>query len=272
MSPSSTAWARRSASDRGRLGLEGEVGKDVAHQGLVHQPRAEGGAVPRVVQGAHEGLTHGGGRAEDAVEPGGGDHVDDGAHAAALVADPHTPRAVELDLGGRVGAVAELVLEALQRKGIAGAVVEDARDEEAGGAGVGLGEDEEGVAHRGGAEPLVPGQPVGVPAAERAALRAHRASGVGSHVGAALLLGHAHAGDGAALVGDGTQAEVVLAGGELGDPARRELGVGAERGHGGIRHRHRAQVPGLDLGPHDEPSRAAHVGAGAAAARSTGWR
>ena len=59
-----------------------------------------------------------------------GHHVDDGANAAALVADADAP--VELDLGGGVGAVAELVLEPLQRKGIAGVVVEHTGDQEAG--------------------------------------------------------------------------------------------------------------------------------------------
>ena len=64
---------------------------------------------------------------------------------------------------------------------------------------VGLGEDEEGVAHRRRAEPLVAGR-------SRTRRRARRRSAasrdgrVGAHVGAALLLGHRHPAERAALV------------------------------------------------------------------------
>jgi hypothetical protein len=67
-----------------------------------------------------------------------GDHLDDRAHAAAGLADELAVGLVELDLARRVGAVAELVLQALQAERVAGAVVEDARDEEARDALVGL--------------------------------------------------------------------------------------------------------------------------------------
>ena len=48
-----------------------------------------------------------------AVEPRVAHHLDDGRHAAPLFADELGPGAVELDLARRVGAIAELVLQAL---------------------------------------------------------------------------------------------------------------------------------------------------------------
>ncbi len=54
--------------------------------------------------------------------------------------------------------VAELVLQALDVEGVAAAVGQDARHQEAGQALVGLGEHEEEVGHRRRAEPLVAGQ------------------------------------------------------------------------------------------------------------------
>ena len=49
--------------DGGRLGLDGEVGDDVAHQRLVDQVGAEGLAVLGVVDGPGQALTHAGGAA-----------------------------------------------------------------------------------------------------------------------------------------------------------------------------------------------------------------
>ena len=101
---------------------------------------------------------HPGGRAERAVEPGVVDHLDDRRHAAALLADQPRPGAAELDLAGGVRAVAELVLEPLDVDPVALAVGGEARHQEAGEPALGLGEDEEGVAHRRRAEPLVAGE------------------------------------------------------------------------------------------------------------------
>ena len=141
---------------------------------------------------------HPGRAAEHAVEPGVVDHLDDRPHAGALLADQPGRGGVELDLAGGVGAVAELVLEPLQAEAVAVAVRGPAREEEAGEAAVGLGEDEEGVAHRRRHEPLVAGQLVlgaGAAAVDRAG-----DGGVGADVGAALLLGHPHPGQGARLL------------------------------------------------------------------------
>ena len=101
--------------DDGRgLGLHGQVGQHVTHQRLVDQVGAERLSVLGVVDGAGQAGAHAGGAAQRAVQPGEVDHLDDGRDAAALLA--HQPRdgAVVFDLAGRVGVVAELVLEPLQ--------------------------------------------------------------------------------------------------------------------------------------------------------------
>ena len=116
----------------GGLGLDREVGDDVLHERLVDEPPAEGRAVGDVPRRLGERRAHQRRGAEDAVEPGRGDHLDDRAHAAALVAEPLGQGAVELELRGGVGAVAELVLEPHDVDPVAGAVVEDPRHHEAG--------------------------------------------------------------------------------------------------------------------------------------------
>ena len=184
--------------DRRRLRLDRQVGEHVLHQRLVDQDGAEDGAVRGVVDRLGDAGAHADGRAEHAVEPGVVDHLDDRRHPRALLADQPGRGGVELDLAGGVRAVAELVLQPLQAEAVALAVRRPAREEEAGEAALGLGEDEEGVAHRRRHEPLVAGQLVlgaGAAAVHRAGER-----GVGADVGAALLLGHPHPGEGAALV------------------------------------------------------------------------
>ena len=114
--------------------------------------------------------------------------------------------------------VAELVLEALEGEGVAGAVVEGTRHDEAGESAGRLGQHEEDVAHRRRAEPLVAGQAVGL-AQQRTTRRGDGAGRVGAHVRAALLLGHAHARDGPGLPRHGPDAEVVAPARQGGQPA-----------------------------------------------------
>ena len=196
--------------------------------GLSASMRPERRPVRDVPRGLGERVAHQRGRAEHAVEAGGGDHLDDRADAAALVAQPPGERAVELDLRRRVGAVAELVLEPDDVEPVAAAVGQRARHHEAGQPALGLREHEEDVVHRRGREPLVPVQGVLAVDAGRPGLR-H----VGADVGAALLLGHAHPGEGAGLVGDRPDAGVVRRGGQRRDPLlgerRRRRGGPARR-------------------------------------------
>ncbi len=156
------------------------------------------------------------------------------------ISRPRTPwNSTSLD-GQRAGA--ELVLQALDAEaGVA------ALEQEAGEAAGRLGEGQEDVAGRVGAEPLVAGELVGA-----VALRLG-AGGVGAHVGAALLLGHRHAGEGAVGVARPGEARLPL-GGELG-----ALAQGRDRGVG---HRDRAHDARADLAPDEEQRGADHVGAG----------
>ena len=107
--------------------------------------------------------------AEHAVQPRALHHVDDRPDAAARLADEQAHRPVELDLGRRVRAVAQLVLEPLDAEDVAHAAGQHPRHEEAGQPLVersapGMGEHEEAVRHRRGAEPLVPRELVAVAA------------------------------------------------------------------------------------------------------------
>ena len=178
------------------------------------------------------------------------DHLDDRRHAAAGLAHDLGQGAAELDLARGVRAVAELVLEALQLEAlVARAVGQHARQREAGDAFAGLREDEEEVAHRGAAEPLVPGD------LPPAVVARQRARGVGAHVRAALLLGHRHPAQRARLVGP-AELGVVARGGQPRHPLGGHLGLGAQGRDRGEGHRDRAAEARLGLAR-------AHVGRGA---------
>ncbi len=99
--------------DGGGLGLDGEVGEHVAHQRLVDQVGAERLSMLGVVDGAGQAGAHAGGAAQRAVQPGEVDHLDDGRHAAALLADQPRGGAVVLDL--RLEALAWLPSLSLRR-------------------------------------------------------------------------------------------------------------------------------------------------------------
>src|SRR5437870_2363214 len=61
----------------GGFGLEGKVRQDVAHEGLVRQLPAEGAAVRGMVRRLRHRLAHEGRGADDAVQPGLVDHLQD---------------------------------------------------------------------------------------------------------------------------------------------------------------------------------------------------
>jgi hypothetical protein len=167
-------------------------------------------------------------------------------HAAAGLAHHPRPRAAQLDLARGVRAVAELVLQALHLEaGVARAVGQHARQREARQALVGLGEDEEQVAHRRAAEPLVAGELV---LGARSARAQRRGGGrVRAHVGAALLLGHRHPAQRAALLGRRPELGIVGGGRQQRHPLLGDVGLRAQRGDGGERHRDRAAEAGLGL-------------------------
>ena len=73
----------------------------------------------RVMQGLHDRLAHHAGAAEDAIETRVGAHFEDGRHTAPFLTEQLRPGIVEFDFGGRVGAVAELVLQSLDEDAVA---------------------------------------------------------------------------------------------------------------------------------------------------------
>ena len=86
-SPARRSCGRPAARRGGRLGLDGQVGQDVAHGRLVDQQRPEGGAVAGMVDRLDRAAAQTGGRAQQTVQPGVVDHPDDRRHAASLLAD-----------------------------------------------------------------------------------------------------------------------------------------------------------------------------------------
>ena len=233
----------------------------VAHQRLVDQRLAEGGALRDMVERLRDAGAVAGGGADHAVEPRVVDHLDDRRHAAALLADHARPGAAELELAGGVGAVAELVLEPLDLEAVALAVGRPARHQEAGDARIGLREDEEGVAHRRRAEPLVADQLVLRPGA--AAVQRRGGRGVGAHIRAALLLGHRHPAEGAVLALGGDRALVVVEREEARFPLLGQLRLPAQRRDRRVGHRDRAADAALRLHQQAEHRRAGDMGAGA---------
>ncbi len=71
-----------------------------------------------VVRRLYHGLTHVRCRAGGAVQPRMHHHVDDGPHAASFLANHDRVGAVELDLGGGVGMVSQLVLQPHELKAV----------------------------------------------------------------------------------------------------------------------------------------------------------
>jgi hypothetical protein len=118
------------------------------HQRLGNQQGAECAAVAGVVQGLHQRLTHHAGAAENAIQARVRAHFEDGRNPAAFFAHQMRPRVDEFDFRGGVGAIAELVLQALDVDSVARAVGQPARHEQAGQSALGLGEHQVRVALR----------------------------------------------------------------------------------------------------------------------------
>ena len=147
-----------------------------------------------------------------------------------------------------------LSLRRCKRSALTEAVGPKARHEEAGEPARRLRQHQEGVAHRRGEEPFVADDGIAV------AIRRRR-RGVGAHVGAALLLGHAHAERHAGFFPPRPKCRVVAARlTTFGTILRGQLRLGRERGKRGARHGDRAQMSGLDLRRHVEARRARDFG------------
>ena len=131
-----------------------------------------------------------------------------------------------------------------------------ARHEETGQPVIGLRQHQERVAHRRRHEPFMPGDAIGV----AVALRARH---VGADVGAALLLGHAHAQRHAALCPPWRKGRVVGARRDHRHRLRQQVRLRRQRRDRGARHGDRAEMTGLDLRCHIEFRGAHHFGSAA---------
>ena len=154
-SSSSYARASRSASTVAASESMHRSASTFSISGCSASEASERRAMRGVMRGLRDRTPHQAGRAEHAVEPRVHDHLDDRRDAATLLADTPRPRALEPDLRRRVRAVAELVLQPVDVERVAPAVREDARQQVARQPARRLREDEERVAHRRRAEPLV---------------------------------------------------------------------------------------------------------------------
>ncbi len=204
----------------------------------------------RVVERLGERLADLPGAAEGAVDPRVVGHLDHGGDPAPLLAHEPGVRVVELDLARRVGLVPELVLQALEVEPVHGAVRREAREQEARETARSLGRDQEGVGHGDREEPLVPHDAVLGARASRA--RRERARRVGAQIGAALLLGHAHADDRARLLLRGQEARIVGSREEPRRPLGRDVGLHAESRHRRVADGGRTADPRFDLRQHEE--------------------
>ncbi len=190
-----------------------------------------------MVRRLRDGAPHQRRRAQHAVEPRVHDHLQDRPHPSSLVAHQPRDRAVERDLGRRVRAVAELVLQPLDPEPGLWPLEQEAREP-----GRRLREHEERVAHRCGAEPFVPVQQPHIAVLSRHGL-------VCAHVRTALPLRHRH------------PAERVAAR-QPRSPLGGQVRLRAQCGHRCERHRERAADAGLDLAEQHEERGARDVRSG----------
>ena len=167
--------------------VERHVGEHPRHERLVVKFLTEDAAVAGVFDRLPECGTHQPCGCHRAIKPGQRDHVENGLHPPARLADQMAERPGDLHFRGSIGLVAELVLQALETQAVFLPVAQKPRHQEATQPLLHLGEDEECIAHGCRHEPFVPGDAVD------AITRRFGAGRVGTHVGAALFLRHAHA-------------------------------------------------------------------------------
>ena len=212
------------------LALDAEVGEDVLHQRLLGQQPAEGGAVRGVVRRLRDRAAHQRGRAEHAVEPRVVDHLEDRPQAATLLADEPGDAPSSAISAEAFERLPSLSFSRSIRK--PGCGRSSRKQERPAGACASTRK-----ASLIGAEQnhLWPSSTQASPSG-----RARRL--VRAHVRAALTLGHRH------------PAERVAAR-QPRDPLLGELGLGAQRRHGGERHRERAADAGFDLAEQHEQRR-----------------
>ncbi len=208
--------------------------------------------------GLHESLAHQAGAADHAVKPRVVRHFDNRRNPAAFRADHDAVCILEFDFAARIRAVPQLVLEPLDQYRILAAVRPPARHEKAGQAAFGAREDQMRIAHRGGKEPFVSGQQI--LRTTPFAAQGTRNRCVGPHVGAALLLGHAHADHHGCLLFQWQVAGIVFTRKQLGLQPGKQFRFVLQDRDGSESHRSRAQGTGFHLRLHEIAGGARHMG------------
>jgi len=210
------------------------------------------------MHGLGQTRAHHAGRRQRAVEPGQRHHVENGAHALAFAAEQEAECIAELNLGRRVGAVADLVLQPLQPQAVEAAVLKDAGHQKTAQLvarfPAALGQHDKGVGHRRGQEPFVPREPVDALAG------ACRLALIGADIGAALLLRHAHADDDAGFLHGRAMARIIAARHYLRRPSLFDARRGHDGGNRRIGHGQRAQMTAFKAGGEEKPDRAGLMG------------
>src|SRR6202048_4092282 len=202
----------------------------------------------RVVEGLRKRHAHDRGRCDGTIQPRELHHVEDGAHAPALLADTPSKGSCELYLRGGVRAIAELILQAHEPKRIDSTVGPKSRHEKAGQPTRGLRKHQEGIAHGRRHEPLVASNRVSI-------ALALGTGGIRADIRAALFFRHSHSKGDARFLPPRHKAPIVLARKNCRAKTGRWSRLDCERGEGRPRHGDGAQVSGFDLRGHVEASR-----------------
>ncbi len=250
--------AHAQAQGQRRFAFQCQVRQHVLHQWLFAEQFAADRAVRTVMAGLGQGLAHQRTGTDHAIEAGHGHHFDDGGNAAPLFADHPRQRTTKLHFAGGVGAVAELVFQALDVELIARVIRAMARQQETGQALVRLRKRQKGIAHRRRTEPLVPHQFVSL--ARTAGTDRISLGGVGTNVGATLFLGHGHANGDPGLMDHADVARVVFGGKNFRQPLSGQIRLQTQCRHAGERHGQRAATAGFGLAVQIGHGRAGNMG------------
>ena len=123
--------AHTQAQGQCRLAFQCQVSQYVLHQRLVCQYPTAYPPMGAMMAGLGQRLTHQGAGADHAVEPGHGDHFNDGRHATALFSDHPGQCPSKLNFTGGIGAIAQLVFQALDIEFVTTAIRAMARQQKA---------------------------------------------------------------------------------------------------------------------------------------------
>ena len=111
---------------RGRFRFNSQIGQNIAHERLIDQQFSKRMAMPRVMHGLHQRLTHKTSGRDGAIEARVVDHLNNGLNASSLFTHQVRPSLRKLNFARCIGAIAQFVLEPLNEELVARAVGKDA--------------------------------------------------------------------------------------------------------------------------------------------------